>query len=181
MSDSRRVNEVRANCEPLNGDGLLHRLVRQNNYKELAKVSPGPGVNCQNNRMETPLIVAAQASAIRIISSLTALGADVDAQDAQGNTALHYAVLNSSERAIDSLSYVYVNFNILNSVGRTAMHFLSISNSPNLAKQLSRDVFRIDMEITDRDGNTPFMAAVRYDSSRMVQYFLQIRYRPDKK
>jgi ankyrin repeat protein len=61
------------------------------------------------------------------------------------------------------------------------MHLLSISNSPNLAKQLSRDVFRIDMEITDRDGNTLFMAAVRYDSSRMVQYFLQIGYRPDKK
>ena len=97
MSNSRRVNEVRANCEPLNGDGLLHRLARQNNYKELAKVSPGPGVNCQNNRIETPLIVAAQASTIRAISSLTALGADADAQDAQGNTALHYAVLNSSE------------------------------------------------------------------------------------
>jgi ankyrin repeat protein len=73
------------------------------------------------------------------------------------------------------------NFNIPNSVGRTAMHFLSISNSPHLAKQLSRDVFRINMEITDRDGNTPFMAAVRYDSSRMVQYFLQVGYRREKK
>jgi ankyrin repeat protein len=131
--------------------------------------------------METPFIVAAQASAIRTISSLTALGADVDAQGALLNTALHYAELNSSERAIDSLSYVYANFNIPNSVGRTAMHFLSISNSPNLAKQLSRDVFRIDMKITDRDGNTPFMAAVRYDSSRMVQYFLQVGYRREKK
>jgi ankyrin repeat protein len=37
------------------------------------------------------------------------------------------------------------------------------------------------MEITDRDGNTPFMAAVRYDSSRMVQYFLQVGYRREKK
>ncbi|EFX63754.1 hypothetical protein DAPPUDRAFT_14305, partial [Daphnia pulex] len=89
----------------------------------------------------TPLIVAAQASAIRAIASLTALGADADAQDATGNTALHYAVINSSERAM----------------------------------------IRSHMEITDRDGNTPFMAAVRYDSSRMVQYFLQIGYRPDKK
>jgi ankyrin repeat protein len=61
------------------------------------------------------------------------------------------------------------------------MHLLAINNSPNLAKQLSRDIFRIDMEIMDRDGNTPFMAAVRYDSSHMVQYFLQIGYRPDKK
>jgi ankyrin repeat protein len=116
--------------------------------------------------METPLIVAAQASAIRAIASLTALGADADAQDAQGNTALHYKVLNSSERAIDSLAYVYANFNIHNSVGRTAMHLLSISNSPNLAKQLSRDVFRTDMEITYRYGNTTFMAAVRYDRGR---------------
>ncbi len=121
MSDSRRVNEVRANCEPLNGDGLLHCLARQNNYKELAKVSPGPGVNCQNNRMETPLIVAAQASAIRTISSLTALGADVDAQDAQGNTALHYAVLNSSERAIDSLSYMYANRGVADSFFRGSL------------------------------------------------------------
>jgi hypothetical protein len=61
------------------------------------------------------------------------------------------------------------------------MHMLSISNSPKLAKRLSRDVFRIDMEITDRDSNTPFIAAVRYDSSRMVQYFLQVGYRPEKK
>jgi ankyrin repeat protein len=121
MSDSRRVNEVHANCEPLNGDGLLHRLARQNNYKELAKVSPGPGVNCQNNRMETPLIVAAQASAIRTISSLTALGADVDAQDAQGNTALHYAVLNSSERAIDSLSCIYANRGVADSFFRGSL------------------------------------------------------------
>jgi ankyrin repeat protein len=85
MSDSLRVNEVRTNCEPLNGDGVLHCWARQNNYKELAKVSPGPSVNCRNNRMETPLIVAAQASAIRAIASLTALGADADAQDATGN------------------------------------------------------------------------------------------------
>jgi ankyrin repeat protein len=73
------------------------------------------------------------------------------------------------------------NFNIPNSVGRTAMHFLSISNSPHLEKQLSRDVFRIDMEITDRDGNTPFIAAIRYDSIRMVQYFLQVGYRRENK
>jgi hypothetical protein len=52
MSDSRRVNEVRANCELLNGDGVLHRFAKQNNYKELEKVSPGPGVSCWNNRME---------------------------------------------------------------------------------------------------------------------------------
>ncbi|EFX80159.1 hypothetical protein DAPPUDRAFT_243900 [Daphnia pulex] len=58
----------------------------------MANVSPGPGVNCRNNRMETPLIVAAQNSAIRAITSLTALGADVDAQDANGNTAMHYAI-----------------------------------------------------------------------------------------
>ncbi|EFX62587.1 hypothetical protein DAPPUDRAFT_336751 [Daphnia pulex] len=110
MSDPRRVNEVRTKCEPLNGDGVLHRQnnsARQNNYKELAKVSPGTGVNCRNNRMETPLIVAAQASAIRAIASLTALGADADAQDATGNTALHYVVINSSERAIDSLEFQY--------------------------------------------------------------------------
>jgi ankyrin repeat protein len=131
--------------------------------------------------METPLILAAQASAICAIASLSALGSDPDAQDATGNTALHYAVINSSERAIDSLAYVYASFNIPNSAGRTVMHLLAINNSPNLAKQLSRDIFRIDMEITDRDGNTPFMAAVRYDTSQMVQYFLQVGYRPDKK
>jgi ankyrin repeat protein len=140
MSDSRKVIEFRANFEPLNGDGVLHRFARQNSYKELAIVSPGSGVNCRNNRMEISLIVAAQASAISAISSLTTLVADVDAQDAQGNTGLHYAVLNSSEKAIYSLAYVYANFNIPNSVGQTKMHLLSISNSPNLAKQLSHDV-----------------------------------------
>jgi ankyrin repeat protein len=131
--------------------------------------------------METPLIVAAQNSAIRAITSLTALGADVDAQDANGNTAMHYAVLNSSDRAIDSLAHAYANFNIPNAVGRTAMHLLSISNSPNLARLLCRNILRIDMTILDQDGNTPFMAAVRYDSSRMVHYFLQLGYRPEGK
>ncbi|EFX78679.1 hypothetical protein DAPPUDRAFT_246013 [Daphnia pulex] len=51
--------------------------------------------------MDTPLIVTAQNSAIRAITSLTALDADVDAQEANGNTAMHYAVLNSSDREID--------------------------------------------------------------------------------
>ncbi len=106
----------------------------------MANVSPGPGVNCRNNRMETPLIVAAQNSAIRAITSLTALGTDVDAQDANGNTAMHYAVLNSSDRAIDSLAHAYANFNIPNAVERTAMHLLSISNSQNLARQLRSPV-----------------------------------------
>jgi ankyrin repeat protein len=32
------------------------------------------------------------------------------------------------------------------------------------------------LEIVDRDGNTPFMTAVRYDSGRMVQYFLHLGY-----
>ena len=131
--------------------------------------------------METPLIVAAKNSAIRAITSLTALGADVDAQDANGNTAMHYAVLNSSDRAIDSLAHAYANFNIPNAVERTAMHLLSISNSPNLARLLCRNILRIDMTILDQDGNTPFMAAVRYDSSRMVHYFLQLGYRPEGK
>jgi ankyrin repeat protein len=178
MGDSRKINDVRINCEPLNGDSVLHRVAKNNCFRELANVSPGPGVNCRNNRMETPLIVAAKNSAIRAITSLTALGADVDAQDANGNTAMHYAVLNSSDRAIDSLAHAYANFNIPNAVGRTAMHLLSISNSPNLARQLCRNILRIDMNILDQDGNTPFMAAVRYDSSRMVQYFLQLGYRP---
>jgi hypothetical protein len=124
MSDSRRVNEVRANCEPLNGDGVHHRFAKQNNYKELAKVSPGPGVSSRNNRMEYSIDCG---GAIRAISSLTTLGAYVDAQDAQGNTALHYAVLNSSERGIDSLAYKYENLNIPTSVGQTAMHLLSNS------------------------------------------------------
>jgi ankyrin repeat protein len=160
---------------------VIHRFAKNNCYRELAKVSSKPGVNCRNNRMETSLIVAAQNSAIRAITYLTALGADVDAQDAHGNTAMHYAVLNSSDRAIDSLVHAYANFNIPNSVGRTAMHVLSINNSPNLARQLCRNILRIDMGIVDQDGNTPFMAAVRYDSSRMVQYFLQLRYRPERK
>jgi ankyrin repeat protein len=152
MSDSRKINDVRANCEPFNGDSVLHRIAKNNCYREMANVSPGPGVNCRNNRMETPLIVAAQNSAIRAITSLTALGADVDAQDANGNTAMHYAVINSSDRAIDSLAHAYANFNIPNAVGRTAMHLLSISNSPNLARLLCRNILRIDMTILDNSG-----------------------------
>jgi ankyrin repeat protein len=112
MSNSRKINDVRINCEPLNGDSVLHRFAKNNCYREFAKVSPGPGVNCRNNRMETPLIVAKQNSAIRAITSLTALGADVDAQDAHGNTTMHYVVLNSSDRAIDSLAHAYANFNL---------------------------------------------------------------------
>jgi ankyrin repeat protein len=112
MGYSRKINDVRINCEPLNGDSVLHHFAKNNCYRELAKGSPGPGVNCRNNRMETPLIVAKQNSAIRAITSLTALGADVDAQDAHGNTTMHYVVLNSSDRAIDSLAHAYANFNL---------------------------------------------------------------------
>jgi ankyrin repeat protein len=93
MSDSRKINDVRINCEPLNGDSVLHRFAKNNCYREFAKVSP-------------------QNSAIRAITSLIALEADINAQDAHGNTAMHYVVLNSSDRAIDSLAHAYANFNI---------------------------------------------------------------------
>jgi ankyrin repeat protein len=61
------------------------------------------------------------------------------------------------------------------------MHLLSINNSPSLAKQICRNILSIDMEIVERDGNITFMNAVRYDSSRMVQYFFQLSYRLKKR
>jgi len=181
MSEPRKPSVVPIPSEPLNGDSALHRSARINYLRDLDRVSPGTDVNCRNNRMETPLIVAAQNSAIRTISTLITLGADVNAQDATGNTALHYTVLNSSDRGVDSLARSCADFNIPNSVGQTVMHLLSIGNSPHLARQICRSILSIDMTLLDRDGNTPFMAAVRYDSSRMVQYFLQLGYSPESR
>ena len=177
MSSFNRV--VRDSSEPLNGDSVIHKCARLNNHSEIGNYAQELSVNRRNNRMETPLIVAAQNSACRTITKLAQLGADVNAQDAEGNTALHYAVLNSSEKAVEALANAFADANIQNSVGQTAMHLLSVGNYSSLAKLVSRNILRVRMDLLDRDGNSPFMAAVRYDSSRMVQYFLDLGYRPE--
>ena len=170
--------DTRSGTEPLNGDSVVHKYARTNSATGIDLVVQNGLVNATNNRQETPLIVAAQNSACRAVAKLVQLGAEINRQDKEGNTALHYAVLAESERTVEILSIASADFNIPNSDGQTVIHLLALTNHLKLAKLVCRQLPLINMELIDRNGYNPFIAAVVNNNLRMIQYFLQLGYDP---
>lgn len=78
---------------PSGGNTPLHEAVRNNNYKDVAKLlKKGAQVNCRNNGLKTPLHIAVYEGNCELIRLLLAAGADVNAQDWYGCTPLYHAV-----------------------------------------------------------------------------------------
>jgi ankyrin repeat protein len=94
MSSSKRLFSKRVGSEPLNGDSVLHKYARSNSVTGIVENINKCDINIKNNRLETPLIAAAQDSACLVVAKRVQLGAKVNERDNQGNTAIHYAVLN---------------------------------------------------------------------------------------
>jgi ankyrin repeat protein len=165
-------------CEPLNGDCLLHVFARRNDDKELLRLIEENSVDRLNNRRETPLIVAAQNSAVRVAKKLIASNANINAQDADGNTPLHHAVLSQSTRFIAILQAQKVNGNIVNNnevspanqpinwQGETPMH-IACKNGQLLAL----DCLIYDGQFLDPIDNrqrTPLMLTIENSHNRLA-------------
>jgi ankyrin repeat protein len=137
MSASKRLLSKSVGSEPLNGDSFLHKYARANSATVIVENACKCDVNIKNNRLETPLITAAQHSACRVVAKLVQLGAKVNERDNQGNTALHYAVLNASEKTVVILSMSGTDVTIQNSDSQTVIHLLVFSHDNNIPSVMS--------------------------------------------
>lgn len=159
-------------CEPLNGDCLLHVFARRNDDKELLRLIEENSVDRLNNRRETPLIVAAQNSAVRVAKKLIASNANINAQDADGNTPLHHAVLSQSTRFIAILQAQKANGNIVNNNGKTPIHLATEVNASDLLCGLTSRKETVNIEMTNQKGETALICAAKLSCVKAMKTLL---------
>ena len=106
VGDSRQVQNLIAKCDSTvrgaQGDTVLHHAARIfgrcNEHDVAWLIDHGGDLNARNEKGETPLIVAAQKSRVRLHAAMELMrrGADIDAVDAMGCAAIHYACQQAS-------------------------------------------------------------------------------------
>ncbi|KAL7782787.1 ankyrin repeat-containing domain protein [Trichoderma ceciliae] len=133
-------------------------------------------LNEQDNRLQTPLIIAAIMGQVEAIKILLQCGADASIQDNTGKTVLHYAVLISPAAVQDLMSpeLAYIR----DSDGRTALHIASTSGniyttSIIAAALQKRLLFKDVINLEDNSHKTPLQYAAKNGYTAIIEDFLR--------
>ncbi|OUM58087.1 hypothetical protein PIROE2DRAFT_16734 [Piromyces sp. E2] len=96
-----------------------------------------------NDRMETPLIIAARLGNKEIMKKILLLHsakANIDQQDMLGNTALHYALESGDKYIINNLAFHHANIHIKNKEGKSPIEIAKESENDEIMKLLKNPV-----------------------------------------
>ena len=89
----------------------------------------GADVNAQDNRLNTPLILATKKKNIALVRFLALRGADLDLANEEGITPLHQAAYGGNPAIVEYLLSLGANPAIKSKTGYTAYQFGGESNS----------------------------------------------------
>ena len=121
----------------------------------------------QDERQQTPLMVAAHAGATYMCALLVAKGADVRLQDRDGWTCLHHAVDAGHEKTVEYLCSRAVPLDAQASTnGFTALHITAFHDMRKLAAILLDAGASVGLKSTD--GKTPVQLANERGSNRFL-------------
>ncbi len=141
-----------------------------------AALEAGINVNTRDPLGGTALLEAAWVGNLEIVRLLVAHGADVNAVHREsGATALKYAVLTSRPNIVQLLLASGADVRLVYRDGQTLLHLAAArSNLPILEMLLKFRDGRggIDIEATNRDGNTPLDEAVLHDQLSSVNFLI---------
>lgn len=151
------------------GDTPLHSYCRVGAQELLPLVATQ--VHTMNHEGATPLHIAVQAKADRMVEALLWAGADVDARDNRGMTPLHHAVVSRDEYLVVLLSNHEADVGVKDSLGRTALHYACATPCAELVEYL----FDIgaDPNAKDYEGVTPLVVACMHNQAEVAMFLVE--------
>jgi ankyrin repeat protein len=163
------------------GNGILHYAAgwKQDTNTQIRSLVRDKGlpVDDKNASGETPLFWAVRADLPDTIQTLLEERANLGARDRLGNTVLHAAVRQNAVNAAQTLLNADPALaNSQNLEGRSPLHDAAQLGITGLVKLL--EDYRADIEIRDKEGNTPLMAATSRGAIPAVE-LLANTYRAD--
>ena len=138
----------------------------------LARAKGPDEVDARNDEGETPLMLAAQGSALPIVRLFLKAGAGVFTADREGLTALHHAALQANPLVIDELLAAGADPNAQTRDGRTPLMMLAYGRKGDaVLRILARQDLPVppDLRLADRDGRTLMDYAAAADLSEVVK------------
>lgn len=159
-------------------DAEFQQALRLANVSQIKRLlDDGRSVNSVNEREETGLIMAAQASDGALAKKLIAWGASVDFVDEKGHTALFYACLNNKSDIVADLIKAGANPNIHSELLTTPL-IVSIRNgNRRISKRLLAS--GADPNWQDKQGWSPLFFAAWGDEGDLVELLIEYGARKD--
>ena len=168
-----------------NNDTAIHYIMHRkeiddNIVKILEKLIKKINIDEQNNQGVTPLMMACKFLTLDIVGFLLRNDADVNAKDKEGNTPMHYALHNHNSSILKAL-LTKDNSNAKNNQGVTllmvACGFANIND--NSTKLYGDTITQLldagaDVNVKDKEGNTPMHYAVRNTNSDTIMNIITI-------
>ena len=97
---------------------------------------------------------------------------DINKSNDQGDTLAHMAVISENKEALVDLSERDgINFNKVNLVGNTLLHLAVDVNNIDIVQFLTEKVGNIEMNVENKNGDTPLMLAEKGNNVTMVDIF----------
>ncbi|KAJ3431049.1 molting protein mlt-4 [Anaeramoeba flamelloides] len=132
-------------------------------------ITHGADINCLNLKKETPLLITCKYGCFSHCDLLLANGADPLLQNYVNLTPLHYAVFYNSIKCIHLLFQKKKVLEMINHRKQNLIHLAIKGGSIKSLRILKK--FGANFEILNANGETPFQAALTYDSKEVIKWF----------
>jgi ankyrin repeat protein len=131
-------------------------------------------INCQNQKQETPLHLAAAlqetSKRISIIAALLERGINPNIKDSTGQTALHFTAIVGSSKSMKLLIEKNADINAVNNDGKTSLHFAAEMGYLNCVELLV--VGGAEINTKTNNGYTALLYAAMIGHNDIVKYLL---------
>lgn len=158
------------------GNSIMHLLASAGNANAvLALQAQSPySPNRRNQKMQSPLFLAAAHGHTRTVNALVAAGAWLESTDAIGQTPLHIAACNGHEASARALILAGATVNALDGEGETPLSLAAISNSREMIELLLQEKAEVD-QTGRQDLATPLIIASQCGNIDVVNTLIEAK------
>ncbi|MCM2303934.1 MAG: ankyrin repeat domain-containing protein [Elusimicrobia bacterium] len=158
---------------------LLHAAAGRNSEIVRLLLDAGHAADVKNSTGKTPLFWAASSGNIPAIDVLVARGADVDARSNSGLTPLHDAYDSNELDAADALLARGADINAVSGTGTILSKVVEKQAADMLSLMRMLISKGADVNLADRNGDTPLYVAARRNLSEAAGILLGAGAKPD--
>lgn len=160
---------VNVRLQDLDGNSPLHVAVNHQSYGVMETLieTGGAAVNVQNNDGLTPLYLASQNGDEKAVKILLEAGANPNIASVEEAAPLHIAAANNFVKIINMLLAGGAYANAEDICGDSALHWAVREGREEAINALLQDG-RIEVDMTNEDGETAYEMAVAFDMPRIA-------------